>query len=109
MKKPSLVVTLAFIRCTHRRPKRLEYPSCGRCGGAAQRDMNNLGEELIRVTARSLMQMHGHTGEPTPLTYAAAVELLKDILPAIKAHPPVLSPGEEAPDERDRGTVAGSG
>lgn len=92
--KPSLAATLAHIRCTHRKRSLVDAP-CGRCGGSALRDLTTLGEGLIQATARALMNLDGYTGKPTPLTYAAAVELLKEILPIIRAHPPVLTPGEE--------------
>lgn len=78
---PSLTVTLATIRCTH--VKRMVNRPCGRCSSGALRDVRDLGEHLIGVAARTLMQLDGHTGTPTPLTYSAAVELLKDLVPAI--------------------------
>ena len=74
-----LAHTLAWIRCiTHVRDA--DRP-CGRCRRLARIDVAEHGERLIEATTHILADLDGY-GSPTPLTYAAAGELLRRVVPA---------------------------
>ncbi len=84
MPKPTVAQKIAAMMCQHLSGG---DRSCGPCAAKALARVRHRGEKLIALTARHLCKMEGFTGEPTPLVYLAAADLLDIIVPAIRREP----------------------
>ncbi len=83
---------MARIRCLH---GTMQQRPCGRCSGQALREVRELGEDLVRAVARALMHYEGYTGEPTPLTYVAAVDVARELRPWLTGSGPDVVAGRQ--------------
>lgn len=79
----ALARTLSVIRCHH--AKTMAQRPCLNCARAAASDVRTQGATLIRQAARTVVRLEGFDCEPTPLDYAYAVQLLKELTPHILA------------------------